>query len=80
MSEAQIAAIGEWERATVFDDASRAVLAYTDAMTREVHVPDAVFAAVKAHFDARTITELTATVAAYNLVSRFLEALQIDHE
>jgi L-lactate dehydrogenase (cytochrome) len=27
----------------VFDDASRAVLAYTDAMTREVHVPDAVF-------------------------------------
>jgi len=80
MSEAQIAAIGEWERTTVFDDASRAVLAYTDAMTREVHVPDAVFAAVKAHFDARTITELTATVAAYNLVSRFLEALQIDHE
>lgn len=80
LSEAQIAAIGDWERATVFDDASRAVLAYTDAMTREVHVPDAVFAGIKKHFDARTITELTATVAAYNLVSRFLEALQIDHE
>jgi alkylhydroperoxidase family enzyme len=43
-------------------------------------VPDFVFAGVKQHFDARTITELTATVAAYNLVSRFLEALQIDHE
>jgi len=80
MNEAQIAAIGEWESTTVFDDASRAVLAYTDAMTRNVHVPDAVFAGVKQHFDARTITELTATVAAYNLVSRFLEALQIDHE
>ena len=57
-----------------------AVLAYTDAMTRDVHVPDDVFAAVKKHFDARTITELTATVCAYNLVSRFLEALQIDHD
>ena len=80
MSDAQIEAIHDWQKATVFDDAERAVLAYTDAMTREVHVPDAVFAAVKQHFDARTITELTATVAAYNLVSRFLEALQIDHE
>ena len=80
MSDAQIEAIAQWETATVFDDADRAVLAYTDAMTREVHVPDAVFAAVKKHFDARRLTELTATVAAYNLVSRFLEALQIDPE
>jgi AhpD family alkylhydroperoxidase len=80
MSDAQIAAIGDWQAATVFDDTDRAVLAYTDAMTRDVHVPDAVFAAVKKQFDVRTITELTATVAAYNLVSRFLEALQIDHE
>jgi len=80
LGEAQIAAIGNWRNSTLFDEATRAVLAYTDAMTREVRVPDAVFAAVKKHFDARTITELTATVAAYNLVSRFLEALQIDHE
>ena len=80
MSEGQIAAIADWERATVFDDISRAVLAYTDAMTREVHVSDAVFDPIKKHFDPRTITELTATIAAYNLVSRFLEALQIDHE
>ena len=80
MSDAQIAAISDWRSAAVFDDADRAVLAYTDAMTREVHVPDAVFAAVKKHFDARRLTELTATVAAYNLVSRFLAAMQIDPE
>lgn len=80
MSDAQIEAISGWENATVFDDAERAVLAYTDAMTRDVHVSDAVFAAVKKHFDARRITDLTATIAAYNLVSRFLEALQIDPE
>ena len=80
LTDAQIAAIADWQGAKVFNDAERAVLAYTDAVTREVHVPDAVFAAVSRHFDARGMTELTATIAAYNLVSRFLEALQVDHE
>jgi alkylhydroperoxidase family enzyme len=49
-------------------------------MTRDVHVPDDVFAPVRQHFDDREITELTATIAAYNLVSRFLEALHVDPE
>jgi alkylhydroperoxidase family enzyme len=61
-------------------DADRAVLAYTDSMTREIRVPDAVFAAVRTHFAERQIVELTATIAAYNCVSRFLEALRIDPE
>jgi alkylhydroperoxidase family enzyme len=49
-------------------------------MTRSIRVPDEVFAAVRRNFDDREIVELTATIGAYNLVSRFLEALQIDHE
>jgi alkylhydroperoxidase family enzyme len=61
-------------------DADRAVIAYADAMTREVHVPDEVFAQVRAHFGERDIVELTATIAGYNCVSRFLEAMRIDHE
>ena len=80
VSDAQIEALADWQAAGVYADADRAVLAYTDAMTRDVHVSDAVFAAVKKHFDERGITELTATIAAYNLVSRFLEALQVDPE
>lgn len=63
-----------------FSEAEHAVLAYTDSMTRDIHVPDAVFDAIRPHFDERGIVELTATIAAYNLVSRFLEAMQIDHE
>ena len=55
----------------------RAVLAYTDAMTRQVQVSDTVFAAVQVHLSDAHMVELTATVAAYNMVSRFLEALQI---
>jgi alkylhydroperoxidase family enzyme len=49
-------------------------------MTREIRVPDGVFAAVREHFAERQIVELTATIAAYNCVSRFLEALHIDPE
>jgi alkylhydroperoxidase family enzyme len=49
-------------------------------MTREIRVPDDVFRGVREHFNDREIVELTATIAAYNLVSRFLEALQIDNE
>jgi alkylhydroperoxidase family enzyme len=61
-------------------EADRAVLAYADSMTRDVHVPDDVFAQVREHLDERHVVELTATIAAYNCVSRFLEALHIDPE
>ena len=49
-------------------------------MTRDVHVPDDVFAQVREHLTERYVIELTATIAAYNCVSRFLEALRIDPE
>ena len=78
-SQAQIDALREGS-AEQFDDRERAALAFSESMTREVHVPDAVFDAVKIHFSERELVELTATIAAYNLVSRFLEALQVDHE
>ena len=57
----------------------KAVLALTDAMTREVQVSDALFEPIARHFDRRAVTELVATIAAYNMVSRFLEALRIGH-
>jgi alkylhydroperoxidase family enzyme len=79
-TEAQVAVLPDWEKSDAFDAKERSVLAYTDAMTEEVQVSDAVFDAVSKHFDPREMTELTATIAAYNLVSRFLEALKVDHE
>lgn len=39
-----------------------AVLRYTDEMTRNVQVPDEVFALVREHFDDRETVEITATV------------------
>lgn len=79
ITQAEINALRQ-DRTRDFPSVEQSVVAYTDAMTRDVHVPESVFEAVKAHFDERELVELTATVAAYNLVSRFLEALQVDHE
>ncbi|KAJ9637778.1 hypothetical protein H2201_004213 [Coniosporium apollinis] len=59
------------------DDKHFAVLAYTDAMTLDVKVPDLVFDRLKREFSDREVVEITATVAAYNTVSRFLVALDV---
>ena len=59
------------------DDQHGAVLAYTYAMTLDVTVPDEVFESLKAQFTDKEIVEITATIAAYNCVSRFLVALDV---
>ena len=77
MTQAQLDALNDWAASPLFDAQQRAVLAYTDVMTRQVQVPDAVFAELVALHSHEQVVEITATVAAYNMVSRFLEALQI---
>ena len=62
-----------------FTAAQRVALRLTDAMTRDIEVPDALYAEVRLHFDVQGQIDLVATVAAYNMVSRFLVALQIGH-
>lgn len=80
VTQAQLDTLDRWQDSTALTPAQRAVLAYTDAMTRDIHVPDAVFEALRGHFNQREIVELTATIGGYNLVSRFLEALAVDPE
>ena len=77
-TEAEIEAICAWETSSRFDDRERAVLAYTDAMTLNIQVPDAVFDALRPHFNERQLVELTATIAGYNMVARFMEALDLE--
>ncbi len=63
------------------DERQWVVLRYADAMTRDVTVPQSLFDEVKAAgFNEQEIVELTATVAAYNLVSRFLVALDVGEQ
>ncbi|KAI1486569.1 AhpD-like protein [Biscogniauxia mediterranea] len=58
-------------------DREWAVLRYADEMTRNVRVGDGLFEEMRALFSEREIVEITATVAAYNCVSRFLVALDV---
>ncbi|MEW1994287.1 carboxymuconolactone decarboxylase family protein [Streptomyces coelicoflavus] len=61
----------------LFDKEELALLALTDQSTRQVEVDGDVIEEVKRLFgEARTV-EAVATVAAYNMVSRFLVALAI---
>ena len=57
----------------------RLVIDLADAMTRDIQVPDALYQRVQASFDTRGRLDLVATIAAYNMVSRLLEALHIGH-
>jgi len=80
LSEVDIEAVRATAPPRSLNERRGAVCAYADAMTRSVDVPDHLFAAIQRHLNDREIVELTTTVAAYNLVSRFLVALEIAAE
>jgi len=76
----QVDAVANWQPSKLFTEQHRALLAYTDAMTREIAVPDGVFADVRKHFTERQTVELTMLIGAYNMLTRFLKALRVDPE
>lgn len=73
----QLDGLVDWPQRECFTATQQAVLALTDRMTRDVKVPANVFDAVRARLGDQEVVELVATIAAYNMVSRFLEALEI---
>jgi AhpD family alkylhydroperoxidase len=77
LTQAQLDALPQWAECTLFDATQRAVLKLTDAMTRDIHFAPGIMEDVRAALGERGAVEATATIAAYNMVSRFLEALQI---
>ncbi len=79
IDDAQIEAVRAANIADGFAPEQRLVLELADAMTRDVQVPDALMARVRRHFDARQTVEVVTTVAAYNMVSRLLVALNVGH-
>jgi len=80
LTEAECDAVADWENSESFSERERVALIYTDAMTRDIAVSDAVFAALKRDFTERQIVELTVLVGTYNMQTRVLRALEIDPE
>ncbi len=76
----QVEALSARGDPALFGPRERALLAYVDAMTRDVEVPDATFDALRDHYAGRQLVELTVLIGAYNMQTRLLKALDIDPE
>ena len=83
-TQAQVDALRDPERAAgsaLFDPAEQAAIQLTLEMTRNIVVRDETFAAAaKALGNTQALVELVATIAAYNMVSRFLVAFDVQPE
>jgi alkylhydroperoxidase family enzyme len=79
-TDAQLAALDDPDAAAtspLYDELQRAVIRFAASSTRTVQIPDDVFDDLKRHLDATALVELVATTATYNMVARFLVALEI---
>ena len=63
-----------------FTPDERLAIRYAAAMTRTVTVPQPLFDELRARFSETEIVELTAAIAAYNMVARILVALEIPED
>ena len=82
-TEAQLAALDDPDAAAAsgrFDELQRAVIRFAIASTRNVQIPDSTFDALKQRMSPTEVVELVAVTAAYNMVARFLVALQVTPE
>jgi alkylhydroperoxidase family enzyme len=77
--QAKIDALRNITLSDAFSAEEKLLLQMTDHMTRDVEVPAELMAEVTRQYSAEKVVELVATVAAYNMVSRFLVALNIVH-
>ena len=77
LTDAQIRGIAN-PTTQLFDPKQVAVIAYAGEMTSDARVSDATFDALSSHFNDEEIVELTLVTGFYNLVSRTLNALQVD--
>jgi AhpD family alkylhydroperoxidase len=80
VTQAQLDDLQDWAGSANYTPRQRSVLALCDAITRDIHFETALLQAVKDELGERETVELVATVAAYNMVSRFLEALGIHQD
>jgi alkylhydroperoxidase family enzyme len=82
-SAEQVTALADPDAAAVsglFDELENNVIRYALASTREVKIPESLFAALARRLSPIELVELAAVVAGYNMVARFLVALEVPPE
>lgn len=80
LTEQQIKAIHRWKDSSLFSEQERSVLRYTDEVAQNIRVSEKTFDAVKEFLTEEQVVELTTTIGYYGMVSRILEALEIELE
>jgi alkylhydroperoxidase family enzyme len=82
-TDAQLAALDDPDAAATndqFNELQRNVIRFAIASTRSVQIPDSIFDALEQRMSPTEVVELVAVTAAYNMVARFLVALQVTPE
>ena len=80
LSISQCDALKDWKKSDLFNKKDRSVLNYTDAMTKDIYVSDAVYEQMSVHFEEKEIIALTVLIGTYNMHTRIFRALNIDLE
>lgn len=80
ISDKHIAGLKRWKGSKRYSPIEQAVLQYTDELTEKIRAKNATFKRVRRFLNEQEIVELTLTIGMYNLVSRFLEGLEVDLE
>jgi alkylhydroperoxidase family enzyme len=70
-------ALTKWRSSKLFDDKERALLAYTDQVSKFGDVSDKVFKAMERHFNAQQIMELTFAIGSYYGTALIMNAMKI---
>ena len=76
----EIDQLKNWHTSTLYNNRDKALLAYVEESSKNIKVPDNIFMSLRKEYNNREIIEITVLIGAYHMVSRFLEALQIDLE
>lgn len=80
-SQQRVLLVSAWRESPLFTDRERAALAWTEALTLVAQggVPDALYAATRAHFSESDLVKLTVAVSIINTWNRLSVAFRAIH-
>jgi AhpD family alkylhydroperoxidase len=81
MGEQWLALISTWQESPIYSDVERAVLGWTEALTRlaDTRAPDADYAPLKSHFSDEEIGNITVAIGLINVWNRIAVGLRTQH-
>ena len=80
VTDAQVAAIDNWQSAKCFNELERSVLRFTDEVAGKVKGSKEALDALKRHLGPAEIVELILTIGFWGMVARLLETTEVDLE